>query len=542
MLSFSQLALAARKYPLSLVLPPALCLLLLAASCGDDDPTGPNGDGGKGYIAGQAFILQPEHTTQIKIEIFDSETDEKVSTVFPNDQRRFVSDPLDQGTYNLTASIDLPGYFPGQVNNITVVPNSTTEVEVAVQDTSRARFENLEPPMDSRQVARRPIIQGEFRSSGAGYRLNSFELQLNGAVVPDVQITESDPDYHASFAYTPPVNLSPGWVDVRASVFTRSNHQAVATWRFYILEGVSRRVPSEFGTIQEAVIACNDGDTVLVAPGAYNVDNIFLNVDVVLMSEDGRETTALSAAGNRHFTIRGAGRRATIQGFTLSGGRTIFEEPGGSLRVDQAYVLIADCTFTDNQSEDRGGAVVLFESNTRIRDCSFIGNRGYRGGAIAVYDHASPEISNCVFIRNTTTGGLGGAIFVRSADASIHNNTFYRNAAESGSAIFLDFDPSPANVYSDSNIFAENTADENSSTIFFYLSNLSSNCDGFHRNIGTLIDGVAASPEINRLLDLPWETDAGFCDAGAEDLHITTESPFNDAECQRGAYPPGCIP
>jgi predicted outer membrane repeat protein len=193
-------------------------------------------------------------------------------------------------------------------------------------------------------------------------------------------------------------------------------------------------------------------------------------------------------------------------------------------------VLIADCTFTDNESADRGGAIVLFESTSRIRDCSFIDNIGYHGGAIAIYDHASPEISSCVFIRNVATNGRGGAIFVRSADASIHNNTFFRNTAESGSAIYLDFDPSPANVYSDSNIFAENTADENYSTIFFYQSNLSSNCDGFHRNIGNPIDGIAASPEINRMLDLPWETDPGFCDAEAEDLHITTGSPFNDAE------------
>lgn len=517
-------------------------LLLLAVSCGDDGPTNPNGDGDKGYIAGVAYILEPEHTTQIKIEIFDAENEEKVSTVFPDDEGRFVSDPLDQGTYDVTASIELPGYFPGRMNNVVVVPNDTTAIQIAVQDTSRVQFSNLLPEQNSQHVERRPAISGEFRSAGAGYRLNSFELLMNGVEVEGVDITELDPDHHATFTYIPPSNLRPGWVELRLSVFTQANNQSVASWRFYILEGIARRVPGEYPTVQSALLACNDGDTVLVAPGTHDANQITIFTDVVILSEEGPEATTLRASDDRHFRIPGLDRRVTIKGFTLTGGRTSQAQAGGSILIDQADVLIEDCIFTDNWSGDRGGAIAIFDSYARIHDCSFIANRGYRGGAIAIYDRASPQISNCVFIRNLGTNGLGGAIFVRAAAATVINNTFYRNDAAQGSAIYLDFDPVPAFVTTDSNIFAENRADSGGGTIVFNSSQLSSSCDGFHRNVGLLIDGIGGAPEVNRMLDLPPDADPMFCDSGAEDLHLEPGSPFNDSECQRGAYPPGCNP
>ena len=279
--------------------------LLLTASCGDDGPTNPNGNAAKGYIAGQAFILEPEHVTQIKVEIFDSDTNEKVSTVFPDDEGHFLSDPLERGIYDLTASIELPGYFPGRLNNVAVVPDDTTAVEIAVQDTSRVQFSNLLPEEGSRHVDRRPVISGEFRSAGAGYRLNSFELLMDNEEITDVTITEIDPEHHAIFTYSPPANLVPGWKEMRLSVFTQANYQSIVAWRFHILEGIARRVPSEYPTIQSALVTCNDGDTVLVAPGTHDANQITLNVDVVLLSENGSDETMLRALDDRHFQIRG---------------------------------------------------------------------------------------------------------------------------------------------------------------------------------------------------------------------------------------------
>jgi hypothetical protein len=81
------------------------------------------------------------------------------------------------------------------------------------------------------------------------------------------------------------------------------------------------------------------------------------------------------------------------------------------------------------------------------------------------------------------------------------------------------------------------------STIYFNQSNLSSNCDAFHRNAGNLIDGSGAASEVTYMLDLASDTDPLFCDAAAENLRLDPESPFLAAPCEeRGAYPPGCTP
>ncbi len=544
MASLSDRIAALRRPTLSICILPALCLLLVGiGGCGDDEPTGPDGNDEKGFIAGTAFLLDDTRITQVKIEIFDAETDEKVSTTFPDDDGTFQSDPLDQGIYDLAASVELPGYFVGRVDNINVLAGQTTSVEVTVPDTSRVRFENLAPPLNSLHVERKPRIAGEFRCAGAGYRIGSFILEINGERIDDVDVYDIEPLRHGAFEYTPPVNLLPGQVTVHISMFNQANYQSESTWRFRILEGISRRVPSEYGTIQEAVFACNDGDTVLVAPGTYVVDNINLGVDVVVLGEGGQDVTTLTTSGNRHFRVFTAERRVTIKGLTLSGGRSN-TEPGGSILCDEADMVVEDCTFENNQSSnDRGGAIALYDTNAKIRRCLFVANRAYRGGAIAMFDQSSPEIAHCVFIRNQATAGIAGAIEVRSADASIHNSTFYRNSATSGSCIYLDFDLGPANVFSESNIFAENVAGPTGSTIYFNQSNLSSNCDGFHRNVGGLIDGSGAASEVTYLLDLASDTDPLFCDAAAENLRLDPESPFLAAPCEeRGAFPPGCTP
>src|SRR5688572_4237748 len=104
----------------------ALALAAIAgviASCGDDEVSpGPNGEG-QGFIAGSAFPQgDPARASEIKVEIFRHADNEKVSTVFPNGQGRFVSDAIDDGNHYLVASLEVDGYFPARMDNIAVVP------------------------------------------------------------------------------------------------------------------------------------------------------------------------------------------------------------------------------------------------------------------------------------------------------------------------------------------------------------------------------------------------------------------------------------
>jgi predicted outer membrane repeat protein len=520
-------------------------LCALAIGCGEDDPVNPgNGNGDQGYIAGTAFPQgDASRAAEIKVEIFRHSDDEKVSTVFPNGEGRFVSDALDGNNYYLIASLAADGYFPAQMDNITVIGGRTTDVGIIdVPDTSSVRFEQLTPVPLSLQVERRPVISGEMRSAGSGFKLNTFFLEVNsGRVTP--LVTEITPNRLARFTYSPSVNLLPGVVQVRAGITNQAGHLNTHIWAFRVLDGIARRVPQDFANIQEAVIACNDGDTVLVAAGSHFVDNVLVNKDLSFIGEDGQETTTLVATGSRHLHLQGVERQVVIKGFTFSGGRALGQEPGGAIFCENVLMTIEDCTFTDNEARlFRGGAVAMYRSNSRIRRCTFVDNHAQRGGAIVVYDRSGPEISHCMFTRNTGSGG-GGAIFVKAATALVRNCGFLKNSMQGGggAAIFADFESgSGANIFSEANLYVQNIGTSTTGVLHFNGSFISSRCDGFHDNQALLIDGTSGNSQQENLTEVPGDMDPGFCNLPAEDLHLMKSSPFVNETCERGPYPPGC--
>ena len=520
-------------------------LCALAIGCGEDEPTNPGGNNGDhGFIAGYAFPQgDASRAAEIKVEIYSHKDSVKVSTVFPNGEGHFVSDALDGGNYYLTATLAADGYYPAELENISVVVGRTTDVGIIdVPDTSTVRFEHLTPQPLSLLVERRPLISGEMRSAGSGLKIDTFFMEVNGdRVTPQVhEITERR---YATFAYTPSANLTPGVIPVRVGITNQAGHLNIYTWAFRVLEGVQRHVPGQFPTIQDAVIAANDGDTVAVAAGTHYVDNVVVDKDLVFLGEGGQEATTLLPGNSRHFHLIGEERQMIIRGFTFSGGRANGQEPGGAIFCEDVAMTLEDCTFIDNTATNfRGGALAMYTSNSRVRRCTFENNSAQRGGAIVVYDRSGPEISHCMFVHNSATGG-GGAIFVRSATALVKNSGFLNNTLQggSGAAILADDEPSSANVFSEANLYVQNTCATNTNGILhFFGSFVSSRCDGFWDNRGSPVTGTGGSHEEVDLEDLPSTEDPGFCNLPAEDLHLTEDSPFVNATCERGPYPPGC--
>jgi len=528
-----------------------LGVALLASGCGEETPVNPDIPLGKGYIAGKAFVDgAPERTSGILIKIFPAETNDVVSTTFPNDDGDFVSDALDGGRYDITASVADDGYVQASVQNIVVVAGNTTRLRssIIVPDTSTIRFTDVKPAQSAALVGRRPEISGEFSSGGSGFKIETFVLRINEVIQDGVQV-EVDPEQprrFGSFRYTPPLNLLPGVVTVGASMSNRAGTFTRYDWSFSILDGISRRVPGVYSSVDAAVGDANDGDTILVAPGTYDVLDVVVNEDLHFLAEGGRDVTTLrSSLDARHFYVFGQNRTVRIEGFTLTGGFPRPPEQGGSIFCDEAHLTIESCHFDDNQSGDRGGALAIHDAEAVIRDCIFTDNRAYRGGAIAIFDQAAPEVEHCLFSDNTATNGLGGAIQVEFARPNIHHNTFYRNDVGNGkgSAIMIDFGAGRSDVRSHSNLFVENLAAANGGgTIHFNESELSSICDGFFNNVGGSISGRGSSPIEVDLLDLPPEDDPRFCDLAGGDVRLQPDSPFLTGPCERGAFPPGCGP
>jgi hypothetical protein len=169
-------------------------------------------------------------------------------------------------------------------------------------------------------------------------------------------------------------------------------------------------VPADHPTIQAAISAAQNGDTIVVAPGTYNEAINFQNKAIHLRSSDGPEVTTIDATGLNTSVVTcgsGEGPNTILDGFTITGGNAT---QGGGMRN-------------------------AFSSPTVI-DCVFIGNHASVGGGASNSSGSEATFSNCRFIANTATNNGGGVHNITATTATFNNCLFAGNSASSGGAVW----------------------------------------------------------------------------------------------------------
>jgi parallel beta-helix repeat protein len=189
-------------------------------------------------------------------------------------------------------------------------------------------------------------------------------------------------------------------------------------------------VPADYENIYYAIFACENQDTILVAPGVYFEHFSFWGKDIVIKSEAGPEVTTIGPYVQEWPVIKfidGEPSTATLEGFTIS--------------------------------NDRSDSSAVFISNSRatLRGNIFSGNYGeLGGGAVKAVDGDSLFILNNVFRRNgNSTFSDGGAINYHGRVLICSGNEFYNNTTRNnGGAILLQVDD---NFVVDHNLFVSNS-------------------------------------------------------------------------------------
>lgn len=157
-------------------------------------------------------------------------------------------------------------------------------------------------------------------------------------------------------------------------------------------------VPGDETTIQSAISASGEFDTVFVSPGTYAENINFGGKSVRLISLSGADSTVLEPSGSQYSMVRiqfGARYGAELRGFTFKGGNM------------QHVIEIA------------GGATPRIHHNVFRSHVSLVVN----ATEIGCYA-ANPILERNVFIHNRSIGAIG----VFSGSATILNNTFEDNS------------------------------------------------------------------------------------------------------------------
>ncbi len=213
---------------------------------------------------------------------------------------------------------------------------------------------------------------------------------------------------------------------------------------------ITRNVPSQYATIQAAINAASNGDTVLVADGTYtgpsDVDLDFKGKAITVTSVNGAGSTIINCNGSsstphRAFNFHsGETSSAIVSGFTIENGYAPIDASnnynGGAITITNGSPIIANCVFTSNTATSNGGAIYFgSSSNESLTTCTFTSNAASSSGG-AVYDASTSNIltvANCTFTSNTANNGNGGA--VNCGSVTFAGCSFTSNSASGGGGI-----------------------------------------------------------------------------------------------------------
>ena len=223
-------------------------------------------------------------------------------------------------------------------------------------------------------------------------------------------------------------------------------------------------VPKDFTTIQSAINASVDGDTILVAPGTYYENINFNGKNITLASKfilEGNEQYIYSTIidGSDKASVvtfeNGETENAALIGFTIQNGKAYWGEDQES-----------------NPWQWHGGGILCYQSDPTLSFLNVVNNKAHTGAGLALYN--SNSIINNIRIKNNKcianyfgSSGDGGGIWAGGSYLFISDATISQNPAEGGSAISAHSDSSVINnatIFS--NISGSSTVESYGRTFF----------------------------------------------------------------------------
>lgn len=199
-------------------------------------------------------------------------------------------------------------------------------------------------------------------------------------------------------------------------------------------------VPDDSPSIQQAIDAADDGDSVVVASGIYFEQIDLAGKAITLRSIDGPNATIIDASSGLSSVVRcisGEGSDTMISGFTLTGGVGTLQgqgaRAGGGIYIHNSSPTITDCVLAANDAALGGGIAIVWGSPT-IRRCRFKSNAASSlGGGVYAVLLSYPILSECTFESNFSAAG--GGIYAHMASPIILRSRFSANLAETGGGL-----------------------------------------------------------------------------------------------------------
>jgi hypothetical protein len=235
-----------------------------------------------------------------------------------------------------------------------------------------------------------------------------------------------------------------------------------------------RNVPGTYSTIQSAINASVNGDTVLVEPGTYFENIVFRGKKIVLTSKFYQsnnlsfiQTTIINgsmpANPDTASVVRfhnGEDSTTVLQGFTITGGTGTkwLDEHGAGVYREGGGILIAYCSpiiknniIKNNEAINNagvtscgGGGMRIGDGNPKILNNVIMYNKALYGSGI-VLNYTGVTMRNNLICYNSQASSYqsGAGIWANNTLSGkirlIENNTIIHNSSSTGTAGVLSY-------------------------------------------------------------------------------------------------------
>jgi parallel beta-helix repeat protein len=240
-------------------------------------------------------------------------------------------------------------------------------------------------------------------------------------------------------------------------------------------------VPDDYPTIQEAVDAASDGDTITVREGTYN-ENVDVTKQLTIISENGADSTTVTAADEEDHVFYVTAEYVTIDGFTVTGATGMDESQANEEEKGRAGIFLGDgaghCTISDN---------IVFSNYYGIRltsssDNTISNNEVHSNTMEGIY--LWTNCNNNVIDGNTaySNGGHGGIFLWLNCKNNVITNNYCHSNPDHGIKIHES---------SDNTLIENNLCVDNGGTGIFV---------GFSDNNVVKDNTVISGPELGIIL------------------------------------------
>jgi len=208
-----------------------------------------------------------------------------------------------------------------------------------------------------------------------------------------------------------------------------------------LLHGVTLQ-PGGSPTLEEAVAAAADGDTIELAAGVYTLtNNLTVGKALTIQGAAGttREDVIIDGArtplsgnptGGYNIRLVAGSAGAVVQGLTIRNMRST--EDGGGIAMGVSNATLANCIVTNcisTRSAGGGGGVQVASSTTGtvISNCLIVANSGpYAGG---VWFYGAGRLVDSQIMGNTASVSASGGVRLQNVNAMIDRCVIQGNSA-----------------------------------------------------------------------------------------------------------------